>query len=1248
MCRHRFKLMLVFSLLAFVAPVRGETIAHWQFDGVPGEAIETDIDVVGGYVATKFYDATYGGNAATDVFYGPANPTYNDTGTSAELRNDPGGNDPGVGIYVPDEGANTTLDLSTLGAYTIEAFIQPATVRQSVVIRKYGGAGRWYIDLSPSGELRFNINSDAAANRANAGPDAAVEGEWCHVAAIFDETDAEAPMRIYVDGELKGTSTYGDRVADTTNALGIGCIVRDNGNPPGNSGQFFDGRIDEVRITSGALAVDEFLLFAVTGAGRPSPTDGATDVPPDTVLSWIGSRSAESHDVYLGTVLEDVENASRTNPLGVLVGQEQTADVYEPENLLEIGQTYYWRVDTELAADDGAGTTSVKGDVWSFTVEPYSYPVQEVAATASSAQGENTSEQKTVDGSGLNEDDEHSTNANDMWLSDPAGPEPTWIEYEFPQTLKLDEMWVWNQNQVVEGSVGFGAKDVTIEYSSDGALWTTLGEFEFARAPGSDEYTPMAPVDFAGATARFVRLTINSNWGGVVSQYGLSEVRFFYIPTRAREPEPVSGATGVAPQTVLNWRSGRGAVQHDVHLSSNEVAVADGTALAGTVEDNRFEPALLELGTTYFWKVNEVNEAADPSVWESEIWTFATQEFLSVEDFESYTDNIEAGEAIYQVWIDGVENGTGSFVGYEESSDGTFGERKIVHSGRQSMPLSYDNTGAASISETTRTFTSPRDWTAYGADTLQLHFHGNPVAFLEREDGTIIMSAAGADIGDLADEFRFAYKPLNGNGSIVARVDSLTDTNASAKAGVMIRETLDLGSTFAGVFVTPGTGLHFQARSSTNTTAADDAAVATAEQQAAKAPIWVKLERNGDSLTGFYSADGQTWVPMAWNPQTIGMRSDVYVGLAVTSHNVNAATTATFSEVTFTAGASGQWQQEAIGFEQVTNDPAPLYVTLEDAAGNTGTAIHPDEAALGLDSWIAWQIPLGDFVSAGVDVTSIQAITIGVGDPDDAGSSGSGLLYVDDIEFGKGPEEAVSTIAHWTFDGVPGEPIVTDPDVAGGYVAHKFFDATFGSNAAVDVTYGPANPMYNESGTSADLVNDPAGNDPGAAIVVPDEGVDTPLDMSTFGAFTIEAFIYPYTLRQSVVVRKYGGGPGQYYIDMTAGGNLRFSINSDGNNAAAGDGAVAAEEWSHVAAVFDETDLAAPMRIYVNGELKGTAGFRDRPGDSPRGLGIGAIIRDNNNPPGNSGQFFNGRIDEVRFSAGALAVEDFLLNVTGQ
>ena len=65
------------------------------------------------------------------------------------------------------------------------------------------------------------------------------------------------------------------------------------------------------------------------------------------------------------------------------------------------------------------------------------------------------------------------------------------------------------------------------------------------------------------------------------------------------------------------------------------------------------------------------------------------------------------------------------------------------------------------------------------------------------------MSAIGTDIWDVADQFRYAYKNLSGNGSIMVRVDSLVHSNVWAKAGVMIRETLEAGSKHAFVAVTP-------------------------------------------------------------------------------------------------------------------------------------------------------------------------------------------------------------------------------------------------------------------------------------------------------------------------------------------------------------------------------------------------------------------------------------------------------------
>jgi len=96
-----------------------------------------------------------------------------------------------------------------------------------------------------------------------------------------------------------------------------------------------------------------------------------------------------------------------------------------------------------------------------------------------------------------------------------------------------------------------------------------------------------------------------------------------------------------------------------------------------------------------------------------------------VDDFESYTDDIDSGQAIFQTWIDGVENETGSYVGYDIADNGTFGETAIVHGGSQSMPLEYSNVDPPHYSETSRTFGVSQDWAANEADMLTLYFRGD-------------------------------------------------------------------------------------------------------------------------------------------------------------------------------------------------------------------------------------------------------------------------------------------------------------------------------------------------------------------------------------------------------------------------------------------------------------------------------------------------------------------------------------------
>ncbi len=257
-------------------------------------------------------------------------------------------------------------------------------------------------------------------------------------------------------------------------------------------------------------------------AASPDPASGASDVPVDVSLSWSPGALAVTHDVYLGTSLLDVTNASRENPLSALVSQNQDVNAYELPKLRDYGRTYYWRVDE---VDELSESGIAKGIVWSFTTQLPADPVENVIAIASSAD-QGCGPELTIDGSGLNATYVHSIQAGTMWLSAANGPQPTWIQYEFDAVYPLNEMWVWNYNGQFEQILGNGLKDVLVEYSDDGVSWTSLGEFEFARATSQSDYGYNTVVEFGGAQARYVRLTAQSNWGGLTHQYGLSEVRF--------------------------------------------------------------------------------------------------------------------------------------------------------------------------------------------------------------------------------------------------------------------------------------------------------------------------------------------------------------------------------------------------------------------------------------------------------------------------------------------------------------------------------------------------------------------------------------------------------------------------------------------------------------------------------------------------------------------------------------------------
>ena len=706
---------------------------------------------------------------------------------------------------------------------------------------------------------------------------------------------------------------------------------------------------DAAAGTVGSLHIDNVMIGIVFAekAKNPSPENGA--VHPDTWvnLNWTPGDFAVSHDVYLGENFDDVNEATRDSEL--FRGNQDLTFLTAgfpgyayPDGLVN-GTTYYWRIDE---VNDNNPNSPWKGEVWSFLVPP-----------------------KTA-----------------------YAPNPA----DGAELVDLNARLAW--------TAGYGGILSTVYFDED---FDTVNNASGGQMQGTTSYNP-GPLKLA--KTYYWRVDV---FDGTETHKG--EVWSFTTEGAVSGPNPANGALGVDPLVVISWDAGAVAASHEVYFGTDAEAVANATTASTEYKgpkalgEESYDPGKLLLGTTYYWRIDEVNSINPDSPWAGKVWSFTTSDFFVIDDFEGY----DAGEnQIWFFWHDGLGygtpgtadyyagNGTGAAVGDESTLSYT--EETIVHGGGQSMPIAYDNDkqGYSKYSEVELTLTDLRDWTAEGVEELSIWFHGNPASvgsFVEGPAGTYTMTASGADIWNDADEFHYAYKTLTGVGSIQAQVLSVDNTDQWAKAGVMIRETLDAGSKFAAVYITPGNGCRFQARMDANIDATSDTSVVTTEQTAITAPYWVKLERDiAGNFRGYYSANGSTWTSMSWNPQNISMSSNVYVGMALTSHNVGATCEAKFSNVMITGTVSQQWTNQDIGI--MSNDPEPLYVAVSNSFGNPAIVVHDDANAATIDTWTEWVVPLQAFADQGITLTGIDRIAIGLGTRGNmTNPGGSGKMYIDDI-----------------------------------------------------------------------------------------------------------------------------------------------------------------------------------------------------------------------------------------------------------
>jgi len=736
-------------------------------------------------------------------------------------------------------------------------------------------------------------------------------------------------------------------------------------------------RIDEVNA-DGTIYTGDMWSFIVPpkSAYKPIPADNGKFVSPDVILSWTAGHGAKLHTVYFGDDFDTVSNATG--------GAQSGITTYAP-GTLEREKTYYWRV------DEYDGFVTHTGDVWSFK-------------TAKA-------------GGGLRADYYKGTDFNTFVLTrtdpqidftwrDPDGPDPAVGDNDF------SIRWT--------GEVEAGYTETYTFYpkTDDGVrLW--VGGKQLA---DSWESVPIYPIEHSGTID-----LVAGNTYSIVMEYfenttdAIAELRWaspstpkqiipqaaLALPIKAGSPNPRNGATGVKHTPILKWEAGDYAVSHEVYFGTDEEAVKNATTASpeykGTkaLGDESYDPGKLGWATTYYWRVDEVNSVNPDSPWIGSLWSFTAGDFLVVDDFEDY-DAVD--NQIWFAWNDGLGagtpgtpgyipgNGTGAAVGDDTTSSYT--EENIVHSGTQSMPYWYNNNkqGFANYSEAVKTLSASRDWTEEGVTELSLWFRGYPASvgsFVEGPVGTYTMTGSGTDIWDNADEFHFAYKTLTGVGSMVAKVQSVGNTNNWAKAGVMIRESLEPGSVHATMVVTPAQGISFQRRTFT-----DDVSSNT-DTTGIVAPYWVKIERNlAGNFTASSSTNGTTWTMLG--TENIQMGSNVYIGLALTSHDAALTCQAVFSNVATTGTVGPQWANQDIGIS--SNDAEPLYVAVSNSAGAPVVVVNDDPAAAQINTWTEWVIPLQTFADQGIVLTNVDRIAIGLGTKGNMTiPGGSGKMYFDDI-----------------------------------------------------------------------------------------------------------------------------------------------------------------------------------------------------------------------------------------------------------
>jgi len=403
-------------------------------------------------------------------------------------------------------------------------------------------------------------------------------------------------------------------------------------------------------------------------AYSPSPKNGALNADTWANLSWKPGPFAVSHDIYIGDNFDDVNNGAE----GTFVGNQAGTFIVVgfpgfPYPEGLVPGTTYYWRIDEV--NEAEPNSPWKGDVWSFSIPP-----------------------KTA-----------------------YNPVPA----DGAESVALDVKLSWTP--------GFRAKLHTVYFGDN---FDNVSNATGGLPQGVATYTPPGPLKLA--KTYYWRV---DEFDAIATYKG--NVWSFTTQGAVGSPNPSNGAVDVKQTTILTWSPSVYAASHQVYFGDDKEAVKNAGTGSPEYKGTRnlgsesYDPGKLLWNATYYWRIDEVNNANPDSPWTGNVWSFTTANFLVVDDFEDYD---VGNNEIWWSWKDGLGyaahgkepayagNGTGAAVGDESTA--SYCEETIVHGGGKSMPLFYDNS-VLKYSEAEKTLTYPRDWTENGVKTLTIWFRGD-------------------------------------------------------------------------------------------------------------------------------------------------------------------------------------------------------------------------------------------------------------------------------------------------------------------------------------------------------------------------------------------------------------------------------------------------------------------------------------------------------------------------------------------